>query len=99
MPPNAVSGLNTAAKGWMGVTVDTGGGGAVVQYLMPGAPAQLTGIAVNDVIVGINGHPIRNSDDFHTAISATAAGQTIKVKLLRDATTRYLAVKLGKSPL
>ncbi len=87
-----------APRGWMGVTVNSGGGGAIVRYLMPRGPADRAGIALNDVIVEIDGAPIRSRADFHRAIADKAAGQTISVTLMRAGQTISVPVELRKKP-
>ncbi len=88
----------TVPKGWMGVTVTSGGGGALVQYVMPGGPASRAGIVPNDVIAGIDGNQISSQADFHNAITATAAGQTVSVTVLRAGQGYRVPVRLRKSP-
>jgi Protein kinase domain/PDZ domain/BON domain len=85
-------------KGWMGVTVNSSRRGAMVQYLMPGGPAARAGIALGDVIVAIDGVPIRNHADFHSAISTKAAGQNVSVTFLRGTQSMNVTVSLRKSP-
>ena len=88
----------TVPKGWMGVKVNSAAGGALVQFVMPTGPAGRAGIVPNDVIVGIDGHPISDQAGFHAAISTTAAGQTVMVALLRAGQSYRVAVKLRKNP-
>ncbi len=88
----------TVPKGWMGVTVNSAAGGALVQFVMPTGPAGRAGITPNDVIVAIDGRPISDQAGFHAAISTTAAGQTVMVALLRAAQSYRVAVKLRKNP-
>jgi S1-C subfamily serine protease len=88
----------TVPKGWMGVTVNSAAGGALVQFVMPTGPAGRAGIAPNDVIIAIDGRPISDQAGFHSAISATTAGQTVTVALLRAGQSYRVAVKLRKNP-
>jgi hypothetical protein len=88
----------TVPKGWMGVTVTSGGGGALVQYVMPAGPAGRAGIMPNDVIAGIDGNQISSQADFHNTISATAAGQTVSVTVLRAGQSYRVPIRLRKSP-
>jgi hypothetical protein len=85
-------------KGWMGLTVKSGGGGALVSYLAPGGPADRAGIMLDDVIVAIDRRTVGNHADFRDAIAVKAAGQTVTVALVRGGQTINLAVKLGSKP-
>ncbi len=83
-------------KGWMGVTVRSDAGGATVTYVAPGGPADRAGIAAGDVIVAIDGDPVRDYTDFHRAIETKAVGQTITVALRRGAQRVAIPVRLAK---
>jgi serine/threonine protein kinase len=85
-------------RGWMGLTVKSGGGGALVSYLAPRGPAAGAGIMRDDVIVAIDSRPVGNHADFRDAIAAKAAGQTVTVTLVRNGQTIDVAVKLGTKP-
>ena len=82
-------------RGWMGLSVKSGGGGALVSYLARGGPAERAGIMQDDVIVAIDGRTVGNHADFRDAIAAKAAGQTVTVTLVRDGQTLDVPVKLA----
>jgi len=85
-------------KGWMGLTVTSAEGGAMVQYLMPNGPAAYAGIAINDVIVSIDGDTVGSYSDFHRVIESKTVGQTVSVTLQRGGQTMNVAVTLKKRP-
>ena len=48
-----------------------------------GAPAQLAGIRVGDLVVAIDAQDVRSPDDLHRALSHWSTGQTVHVTILR----------------
>jgi serine protease Do len=61
-----------------------GTGGAEVRTVEKNLPADRAGLLVGDVIVEINGKPIRSNNELVSAVSATRPGTTILVKVVRD---------------
>jgi S1-C subfamily serine protease len=98
-----LSARGSARHGWFGVwaTDDTErvGGGARVQGVVPGSPADRAGIAPDDVIVDIG------KSGSTTAVSSVAQlmsevgrrkpGERVNVTLYRDGGKRRVAVELG----
>jgi len=58
--------------------------GAEVRSVEKNLPAERAGLQVGDVIVELNGKPIRNNNDLVSAVSATRPGTTILVKVFRE---------------
>jgi S1-C subfamily serine protease len=88
--------------------------GVLIQQVVTGGPADKAGIKAGttqatvdgnavtfggDIIVGINGNRIRNSDDLSTYLEEyTASGQTVNLTIMRNNQTMNLAVVLGTRP-
>ena len=72
--------------------------GALVGDVRPGSPAEVAGLQKGDIIVGLNGKPITDSNQLRMAISMTAPGTTVNLKVLRNGNDRYMAVRLGAMP-
>ena len=53
---------------------------------------------VGDIIVGVDGKPIKNSDDLRQALKNKQPGQTVKVDVNRQGERVALNVKLGEKP-
>lgn len=58
--------------------------GALVHKVFPRTPADRGGIRENDVIVEIDGMPIRSSDDARRVIDAAHVGQDLELLVLRN---------------
>lgn len=74
-------------SGFLGVSANSsmeGRPGALVQEVTPGTPAAEAGIEIGDLIVGIDGEPVRDIQDLRARILARPAGSAVSVELVRD---------------
>jgi S1-C subfamily serine protease len=55
------------------------GGGATVEAVTSGSPAQHAGIRAGDTITAIDGHPVTTSDSLGALVKAHAAGDQVTV--------------------
>jgi len=58
--------------------------GAVVNSVMPQSPADKAGMQPGDIIVGIDGKPVRNGNDAANQIGLTPVGDKINFEVLRN---------------
>ena len=58
--------------------------GVLVQQVVPGGPADKAGLKADDVIVSIDGRPIKDGDDLVTEIAGRRPGSTARIGYLRD---------------
>lgn len=71
--------------------------GAVVLEVKPNTPA--TGILeVNDIIVGVNGQPVKGSHDVMNRVAAIAPGDKVKLSIIRQEKEKNVEIKLGTRP-
>jgi serine protease Do len=87
--------------GFLGVYLDneTGGqkNGVKIAGTMPGSPASKAGLGGNEVLVAINGTPIRENDDLFLLLGIQLAGNTVELDLQTLAgKPRTVKVTLGK---
>ena len=88
-------------------------GGAIVQSVVPGSPADEAGIeagdtevtidgsplrAGGDLIVGANGDPVETMSDVIAAVDAKRPGDEIELTLLRDGEERDVTMELAERP-
>jgi S1-C subfamily serine protease len=89
------------------------GGGALVQDVEDGSPAEDAGIQAGDdqitfqggpvptggdVIVAVDGKPLTLHSDLADVISSMSAGDKVRLQLLRDGKRRTVEVTLGRRP-
>lgn len=70
----------TAGTGWLGITVDDSlvPGRLVVVEVAPEGPAAVAGIETQDLLLGINGSPLRTSDEMAAVLATISPGMTVK---------------------
>lgn len=89
----------TGGRPYLGVSfVDTGAprGAGVMVEATAGGPAAAGGIRSGDIIFRFGGAAISDWDDLVRAIQATAPGQAVDVRCLRDGSEVALTVTLGR---
>ena len=69
--------------------------GALVSSVEKGGPAQRAGIESGDVILKLNGQPLKDSSELPVQIAAVAPGTSVNLEIWRNHATREVAVKLG----
>lgn len=72
--------------------------GIGVIQVMPGSPADLAGIRLGDIIIGLNGTPVSDLNDVHRFLSRAAIGATMHVTLLRQNQRLDLTAVLAQMP-
>ncbi|HVW20340.1 MAG TPA: Do family serine endopeptidase [Opitutaceae bacterium] len=85
-----VQNLNPALADSFGVK--NGTNGALVTDVSPGSPASRAGLQSGDVITGLNGEPVKDSEALHLAIGEMSAGTHLKLQVLREGKTKDFAL-------
>jgi Do/DeqQ family serine protease len=91
-------------RGLLGVSIsdfnaDTAKGteeGALVQEVVSGSAAEKAGIEVGDVIVGVDGHRVKNATDLRNTIGLKRSGETVKVDVIREGKRRQFKATLSE---
>jgi len=95
-------------RGMLGVTVqgitsDLAGSlglsevkGALVSAVSEGSPAEKAGIQRGDVITGINGQAVKDSNSLRNQVSRLKPGSTVTLTVLRSGQPRQVSVKLAE---
>jgi serine protease Do len=73
--------------------------GALVGDVSPKGPAHASGVQRGDVILSINGNAVTDSNELRNTISMMQPGETVKLEISRNGSTKDLNVKLGELPL
>jgi len=72
--------------------------GALLGDVSMDGPAGKSGLQRGDVILEMNGQPIKETKDFRLKIAMTAPGTTVHLKVFRKGATRDYDVTLGELP-
>jgi serine protease DegQ len=76
---------------------DVAGGrtGVNVMRVEPGSGADKAGLRTGDVIVAVDGRPVRSASDLRSRVALSPVDSTVKVEVLRDGKPMTLDVRLG----
>lgn len=64
-----------------------------------GSPAEQAGLAVGDIVVGLNGKTVNSIEELHDVLTAESIGTEIKVTILRGGRIENVQTKVGERPL
>ena len=70
--------------------------GVLVAKVFEGDPADKAGIKANDIIIAVDGKPIKTSRELTGTIADIPVGQKIHIKILRDGMEKTVKVKIAK---
>lgn len=88
-------------RGWLGIStaVDYFGPGARLTGVQPGGPAADAGLRSGDLIVGVDGEPVRNSFHVQILVSSKMSGDPVFLALVGpDGARRTVTVFLAELP-
>jgi S1-C subfamily serine protease len=91
-------------RAWLGVagpqtrSRTPGPEGALIRQVLPGTPAASGGLQPGDVIVALDGAPIRSWDDLLAAVGDRRPGQVVRLAILRGGQRLEITVTLGVRP-
>jgi serine protease Do len=71
--------------------------GALVASVEPDSPAAKAGLKAGDVITQIGETPVKRAGDLSSAIAMNTPGTRVKLKVLRDKSTRDFDLALGRA--
>jgi serine protease Do len=93
--------------GWLGVTIADltdedaarlqlkDAHGVLIRSVLPGEPAEKSGLKANDVILAVGETKLETSRDLQRVVSILPAGTRLKVKVVRDGHEHELDVTVG----
>ncbi len=96
------------SRGWIGVSIQDvdantaralglpDARGAIIGSVMEGEPAQKAGMRDGDVVLEVDGRPIKDSSELLRAIAAEAPGSVVRFTVWRNGSKKELSVRLGE---
>jgi serine protease Do len=72
--------------------------GALVGDVSADGPSAKAGLKRGDVITGLNGQAVEDSNDLRLRISQTAPGTSVRLNIVRDGQQKEISVTLGELP-
>ncbi|NOZ60583.1 MAG: Do family serine endopeptidase [Calditrichaeota bacterium] len=74
------------------------GKGALISSVQKGTPAEKAGLKERDIVVAIDGHPVKDNTELQLKVADYEPGTTVKLKVFRDGKYLTVPVKLGQRP-
>jgi len=68
--------------------------GAVIARVEPGSPAERAGLRTNDLVVAINGAPMRSGTDLRNRVGLSRIGDAVELTVERGGTERNVTVRI-----
>jgi serine protease DegQ len=75
-----------------------GPSGLILLSVEPGAPADLAGLALGDILIALDGAPTANTDDVQAILAGKEVGNVIKAAVLRGGEVLEREIALGDRP-
>ena len=72
--------------------------GAIIAGVMRGGPAEKAGVRVGDILVEVEGKPVKNTASMLNVIAQIAPSTIVNFKFLRDGNEINLPIAVGKRP-
>jgi len=69
--------------------------GILIEKVEPGSPAERAGLKLGDVILAVDGKPIRTGDDLVNIVSESPIGNKLKLEYLRNGKRAVTEVQVG----
>jgi putative serine protease PepD len=88
----------TVQHAFLGVGSVPGRGGALVKRVQRGSPAAQAGLRSGDVIVSIDGRPVRDPSALAAAVAAHKPGDTVALGYRRNGAQRTASATLARHP-
>lgn len=70
--------------------------GLIVISVEPGSPAERGGLILGDIVVAVEGAPVRHSGDIAARLGPDTVGSTLTIRILRGGEERDLSVSVGE---
>ena len=100
----------TVERGWLGVHIQAvtrdmaaslnldKARGAIVSRAVPDSPAADSGLRQGDVILAVDGRPVRTVRDLPRLIAGIEGGKSAKLTVWRDGKEKTVRVRIGRMP-
>src|SRR5947207_8941494 len=72
--------------------------GAVIARVEPGSPAERAGLRTNDLVVAINGAPMRSGTELRNRVGLSRIGDEVQLTVDRGGSERIMAVRIEQVP-
>jgi serine protease Do len=71
--------------------------GAVIARVMPGSPAERAGLRTNDLVIAINGAPMRSGMELRNRVGLSRIGDEVELTIERGGSERNVTVRIEQA--
>jgi serine protease Do len=79
-----------------GFGLKNGDRGVLISEVTPNSPAEKAGLKTGDIIVELNGHPVKEVGQLRNAVALAAPGTKVNLLVIRNGSRKAITVTLGK---
>ena len=72
--------------------------GAIINDVTPGGPSDRAGLQSEDIVLSLNGRNIETSTELTRQVASAAAGDTLRLEILREGRRMTVSVRAGRRP-
>jgi serine protease Do/serine protease DegQ len=86
-------------RGRLGIAMQAvvgGGEGALIAEVEPNSPAATAGLRKGDIVIALNGHPVRAPAELRARLGVVPAGESVDLKLQRGKETQTVKAQIGE---
>jgi serine protease Do/serine protease DegQ len=86
-------------RGRLGIAMQAvvgGGEGALIAEVEPNSPAAVAGLRKGDIVIALNGHPVRAPAELRARLGVVPAGESVDLKLQRGKETQTIKAQIGE---
>lgn len=85
-------------RGRLGISMQdmVGGEGALVAQVLADSPAAQAGLKQGDVVMALNGRPVRGAAELRARLSVVPVGESVELRVQRGKETQALKARIGE---
>ena len=72
--------------------------GVMIVTVEPGGPAEIAGVLIGDILVALEGKPLRDTEDLAAHLSGERIGKPVKASLIRGGALAEVTITVGERP-